>query len=894
MKPLRLICALFVLTAGIPSIGSAVDNEAPLADAGLDQSVSEGSIVYLDGGGALDPDGSIVEYSWSIQTPRGSSMEPTNPHAELTRFVANSAGRYSVTLTVTDDDGSTKSDTLYVDVTDSSPVAPPSGPSSPQAPPQLNVGGPISNGPAVNQAPHGQIFGPSSVKAGRVGRYSLQATDSDGHITDYWWSPPTAFENHQLDSDVHTVGRSYSFDVEPGTTVEIPAYVVDNDGDRSRISKTVEVTNNLPTASLVGNGTVVVGSVHRYEAVASDPDGRITGYDWETDSGVERVNTGGMVGGSSGSATSTLVRFTEIPQDDATASVGVTVRDEHGGEKSVEKGVTVVRTSEDEKLGDVNKYPPTVERLTGTTVPGSKSAFSSAGVSNHHKFSFTAIAKDNDSKRLIYNWKFGERGTARTVETDHYSKSTVTFIFENQGALSENIEISVQVKDQTGRTDTKMRTMVLNVGGASRTDRRDLNIKNNGDGQISGTVIVSDGTNHDHSPIEVTFGDGTQSEFPIENLPTGQLGARFDHRYNFGGKYTVYVFDSGDQSVSYGREKVVIDKRTYVLYSFERRANIVQRTLAKERPGSRWNRGDVDHVEQSYVKTLQTSTPIVGKSALKPGPAWVRVGTNVEYRTEFQTKRAIESPGSSWNITKKSVEQRRVVDRWKSVTVSRRGLADSSWQYVQIVPKTVNTTQTKKATHRPEGDAWDRLGRTGEHSIIGHDYEWVSSRYYADSDWDYIRSDRYLDYWHTDSHCAEYGNFGGFRYCIREKTTRTPVYDHRYLYKVPDYDPVYEWERTVEHTVYEHKYQYPVYKLENVNEYQKKVQVPKRLATWKKDVYSLEKVYSWTKTKQEWRKETSLTRPKGVRVKNITSTVKDCGEVWNAGEPAICGSVSGK
>ena len=39
----------------------------PSADAGPDQSVKEGDIVFLNGTGSSDPNGKIVSYAWGIE-----------------------------------------------------------------------------------------------------------------------------------------------------------------------------------------------------------------------------------------------------------------------------------------------------------------------------------------------------------------------------------------------------------------------------------------------------------------------------------------------------------------------------------------------------------------------------------------------------------------------------------------------------------------------------------------------------------------------------------------------------------------------------------------------------------------------------------------------------------
>ncbi|WP_267639219.1 PKD domain-containing protein [Haloarchaeobius amylolyticus] len=107
------------------------DNEPPLADAGLDQSATLGRTVELDGRGSLDPDGTIESYQWTIQSPGGRTVTPACGSCAKTTFRANETGTFTVSLTVTDDDGSSSRDTLYVRVAGGSgPAISVTGPAS--------------------------------------------------------------------------------------------------------------------------------------------------------------------------------------------------------------------------------------------------------------------------------------------------------------------------------------------------------------------------------------------------------------------------------------------------------------------------------------------------------------------------------------------------------------------------------------------------------------------------------------------------------------------------------------------------------------------------------------------------------------------------------------------
>jgi hypothetical protein len=102
-------------------------NQPPVANAGPDQSVSEGKLVTLNGSGSLDPDGLPLTYQWD-QTSGTSVTLSSNSVANPT-FLAPNVGAQGGTLmfqlTVTDSGGLLARDTCIVNVVyaDQSPVA---------------------------------------------------------------------------------------------------------------------------------------------------------------------------------------------------------------------------------------------------------------------------------------------------------------------------------------------------------------------------------------------------------------------------------------------------------------------------------------------------------------------------------------------------------------------------------------------------------------------------------------------------------------------------------------------------------------------------------------------------------------------------------------------------
>ena len=105
-------------------------NNAPVVDAGADQTVQEGATVTLSGT-AADDDGDILTYQWSHDsTPGITFANPASPSTTLTVPPVDSDT--AITFTLTADDGTaTASDSLTVTVTAS--AAPPDTPQNLQA-----------------------------------------------------------------------------------------------------------------------------------------------------------------------------------------------------------------------------------------------------------------------------------------------------------------------------------------------------------------------------------------------------------------------------------------------------------------------------------------------------------------------------------------------------------------------------------------------------------------------------------------------------------------------------------------------------------------------------------------------------------------------------------------
>ncbi len=86
------------------------DNQPPVAEAGANQIVDVGDIVYFDGSSSYDPDDTIIKYEWDFGDGSIKKVEMRPRH------IYNIPGNYIVTLTVTDNNNATDTDSCIIAV----------------------------------------------------------------------------------------------------------------------------------------------------------------------------------------------------------------------------------------------------------------------------------------------------------------------------------------------------------------------------------------------------------------------------------------------------------------------------------------------------------------------------------------------------------------------------------------------------------------------------------------------------------------------------------------------------------------------------------------------------------------------------------------------------------
>ncbi len=108
------------------TVTAAVANVAPVANAGVAQNVSTGSLVTLDGSTSADANGDALTYAWTLNSkPAGSTAALSSSTSAKPTLTADAAGSYVASLTVSDGKLSSAAATVTVSaaVANVAPVA---------------------------------------------------------------------------------------------------------------------------------------------------------------------------------------------------------------------------------------------------------------------------------------------------------------------------------------------------------------------------------------------------------------------------------------------------------------------------------------------------------------------------------------------------------------------------------------------------------------------------------------------------------------------------------------------------------------------------------------------------------------------------------------------------
>ena len=228
-----------------------VDNDPPVADAGIDQTAVVNTTVTLDASGSSDNVG-IVSYTWEYTDGWGAPIVLTGMTVDVVFDVPED---YLVTLTVVDGGGHSVTDSVLISVSaDEIPVAD-AGPDQ-------------------------------SVDEGTVVSFDGAGSSDDLGIDNYTWTIV------ELDVEMYEVAPEYTFD-QPGT-YHVELVVEDTIGQASlpdeMIVTVADVTD--PTADAGADQEVDMGTEVTFDGTGSDDNVAVVSWEWTFNDGGSQSRSG--------------------------------------------------------------------------------------------------------------------------------------------------------------------------------------------------------------------------------------------------------------------------------------------------------------------------------------------------------------------------------------------------------------------------------------------------------------------------------------------------------------------------------------------------------------------------------------------------------------------------
>ncbi|MFA5869660.1 MAG: PKD domain-containing protein, partial [Candidatus Bathyarchaeia archaeon] len=376
-------------------------NQRPVAMAGADRLLQIGEASTFDGSGSYDLDGVIMSYSWSFGDGQTASGAIVTHSYTL-------AGRYVSTLTVTDDDGATGTDSVAVTV----------------------------NAPPVADAGVDQTTTPNTA----VNFDGSASKDADGTITAYSWVfGDGASGTGVTTTHTYTALGNYS----------VTLTVTDNTGATGSDAMMVRVLaapNQPPVANAGSAKSGHLGEVLTFDGSASrDPDGTIAKYEWEFGDG----------------ATAAGAIVTHAYEVEGVYSVRLTVTDNLGAQARATATATITNLPPVARLGGDRHV------FTGFTLDfvGSSSSDADGSIAAY-AWSFGDGASDSGAS-VSHTWAAAGSYTVTLTVTDNKGKTgsaSVTVTVEDLPVTPKAVEekqveanATEQTLDFTEKAESKIR-----------------------------------------------------------------------------------------------------------------------------------------------------------------------------------------------------------------------------------------------------------------------------------------------------------------------------------------------------------------------------------------------------------------------------------------------------
>lgn len=514
-------------TVNVANVAPSIDASSIVPNTGPEGTEFQFSV------SASDPGADTLTYQWDFGdgiSANGST--PTHTYA--------ADGTYTVTLTVSDEDGGSTTEELSVVVTN--------GPPSIDALDGDQIGdegGSFSfsasaSDPGDDALTYAWTFGDGGTASGADVSHiyaddgdftvtltvtdDLGASDSDtlavvvnnvapavtiSEPVDPVEGSPAAFGSAVTDPGADTFAYQWDFGDGNTSEAENPSHtylddgiyfvqltVTDDDGGATTRSTQVPVGNvNPQILTLTGDFAGSEGDSFGYQASASDPGSDTLTFSWDFGDGSDVVSD------------PNLTEVNHVYADNGTYTLTLTVTDEDGG------------SAERERTVNVGGQAPTIQSLDGD-VEGQEGT----------TFGFVAQAQDPGGDTLTYAWDFGDGTTDEGVDL-----TEVDHVYAEDGDYT----VTLQVSDADGTATATLSVVVNNVAPTFG----EISIPGSGnEGQPLSFDATASDPGGDNDPLTFTwdFDDGTD----------GVVGSSVAHVFANDGAYNVRVTVADDEGAS--------------------------------------------------------------------------------------------------------------------------------------------------------------------------------------------------------------------------------------------------------------------------------------------------------------------------------------------------------
>ncbi len=379
----------------IVTVVAETSNAAPIANAGEDITAEVAVSVSLDGSASYDPNGDLLNYSWTlISQPEGSGIELTSTDV-VASIVPDIAGVYIAQLVVNDGQLDSNADTVTI------------------------------TAEIVNRAPTANAGPDQNGSAGDMAILDASASfDPDGDLITYVWSLVSQPEGSVASiSDPVAEQASIETDIEGTYVIELVANDGEFDSTPDTLTITVTPPNIKPVADAGSDQSTLIGDQVNLNGSGSyDQDGDSLTYHWSV---ISPVSASGALSDSSSVTPSLIIE---------------------------EHGLYVIQLIVND--GGLDSDPDTVYLKAGNTKPIANAGEDKTGWPGDTLELNGSASSDLDGDPLSYQWRIVDKPIGSQVSLSDSSAVMPSLTLDMYGEYRVQLIVNDDYEDSDPDTLT--------------------------------------------------------------------------------------------------------------------------------------------------------------------------------------------------------------------------------------------------------------------------------------------------------------------------------------------------------------------------------------------------------------------------------------------------------